>query len=57
MWWTGLIEGYPLVDEIRVRDAARLPAAIDAVTAAIAQQFGDGPVRSRIAALVATAVA
>ncbi|HET7500885.1 MAG TPA: methyltransferase domain-containing protein [Kofleriaceae bacterium] len=53
----GLIEGYPLVDEIRLRDADRLPAAIDAVAAAIVRQFGDGPVRSQIAALVAAAVA
>jgi hypothetical protein len=53
----GLIEGYPLIDEIRLRDAARLPAAIDAVAGAIAREFGEGPVRSRISALVGTAVA
>jgi ubiquinone/menaquinone biosynthesis C-methylase UbiE len=53
----GLIEGYPLIDEIRLRDEARLPAVVDAVTNAIARQFGAGPVNSRIAALVGSAVA
>jgi ubiquinone/menaquinone biosynthesis C-methylase UbiE len=53
----GLIEGYPLVDEIRLRDAARLPDVVRAVARAIARQFGDRPVRGRIAALVASAVA
>ncbi|TMQ19840.1 MAG: methyltransferase domain-containing protein [Deltaproteobacteria bacterium] len=53
----GLIEGYPLVDEIRLRDASRLPVAIDAVTDAIARQFGERPVRARICALVASGVA
>ena len=53
----GLIEGYPLVDEIKLRDEARLPAAIDAVAAAIARRFGDAPVRGRIAALMASATA
>lgn len=54
---TGLIEGYPLVDEIRLRDEARLPAVVSAVGQAIAERFGDRPVKSRIAALVASAVA
>jgi SAM-dependent methyltransferase len=53
----GLIAGYPLVNEIKLRDEARLPEVVDAVARAIARQFGDQPVRSRIAALVATAVA
>jgi ubiquinone/menaquinone biosynthesis C-methylase UbiE len=53
----GLIEGYPLVDEIRMRDQSRLPAAIAAVTRTIATQFGARPVRARISALVASAVA
>jgi ubiquinone/menaquinone biosynthesis C-methylase UbiE len=53
----GLIEGYPLVDEIRLRDEARLPAVLGAVTNAIARRFGAGPVNSRIAALVASGVA
>lgn len=53
----GLIEGYPLVDEIKLRDAARLPAVIDAVARAIARQFGDRPIASRITALVASGTA
>ncbi|HEX3474247.1 MAG TPA: methyltransferase domain-containing protein [Kofleriaceae bacterium] len=53
----GLIEGYPLIDEIRLSGPARLSAAVSAVAAAIRRQFGDAPVRTRIAALVASAVA
>lgn len=53
----GLIEGYPLIDEIRQRGQARLSAAVSAVAAAIRRQFGDAPVRARITALVASAVA
>lgn len=53
----GLIEGYPLVDEIKLRDPSRLPAAVDAVTRAIARQFGASPVKSRITAVVASAIA
>jgi hypothetical protein len=53
----GLIEGYPLIDEVKLRDASRVPAAIDAVTRAIARQFGASPVKSRITALVASAIA
>ncbi len=53
----GLIKGYPLVDEIKLRGEARLPEAVAAVAQAISQQFGDAPVRARITALVASAVA
>jgi ubiquinone/menaquinone biosynthesis C-methylase UbiE len=53
----GLVAGHPLVDEIRLRDASRLPAAIDAVATAIARQFGERPVRARIAAVIASGVA
>ena len=53
----GLIEGYPLIDEIRLHGQARLSAAVSAVAAAIRRQFGDAPVRARISALVASAVA
>jgi SAM-dependent methyltransferase len=53
----GLIEGYPLVDEIKLRGEARLPEAVTAVAQAIARQFGDAPVRARITALVASAAA
>jgi ubiquinone/menaquinone biosynthesis C-methylase UbiE len=53
----GLIEGSPLVDEIRQRDASRLPAVIGAVSRAIARRHGDRPVKTRIAALVASGVA
>ena len=53
----GLIEGYPLINEIRLHGQARLSAAVSAVAAAIRRQFGDAPVRARISALVASAVA
>jgi hypothetical protein len=53
----GLIEGYPLIDEIRLHGQARLSAAVNAVAQAIRRQFGDAPVRARITALVASAVA
>lgn len=52
----GLVEGCPLVEEIRLRDADRIPAVIDAVTRAIIRQFGDKPVKTRVAALVACGV-
>jgi ubiquinone/menaquinone biosynthesis C-methylase UbiE len=53
----GLLEGTPLGDEIRLRDAARLPSVIGAVARAIGRRFGDRPVKGQIAALVASAVA
>jgi SAM-dependent methyltransferase len=53
----GLIEGHPQIDEIRLHGQARLSAAVSAVAQAIRRQFGDAPVRARITALVASAVA
>lgn len=53
----GLIEGSPLADEIKARDEARLPAVVSAVARAIARRYGDKPVKARISALVASAVA
>ncbi|HEX3759925.1 MAG TPA: methyltransferase domain-containing protein [Kofleriaceae bacterium] len=53
----GLIEGYPLIDELQLRDESRVPVAVNAVARAIRLQFGDAPVRGRITALVASAVA
>jgi SAM-dependent methyltransferase len=53
----GLIEGYPLIHEIRMRGKAALSAAVGAVAQAIRGQFGDAPVRARITALVASALA
>jgi SAM-dependent methyltransferase len=53
----GLIEGYPLIHELRMRGKATLSAAVGAVAQAIRRQFGDAPVRARITALVASAVA
>ena len=53
----GLIEGYPLVDEIRARGEGRVSVAVDTVAHAIVHRFGDAPVRGRIAALVAMGVA
>jgi ubiquinone/menaquinone biosynthesis C-methylase UbiE len=53
----GLIEGYPLIHELRMRGKATLSAAVGAVAQAIRRQFGDAPVRARITALVASALA
>jgi SAM-dependent methyltransferase len=53
----GLIEGYPLIHEIRQRGKVAVLAAIGAVAQAIRRQFGDAPVRARITALVASALA
>lgn len=53
----GLVEGHPLVEEIRLRDAACVPAVVDAVARAIARQFGERPVKTRISALIASGVA
>jgi ubiquinone/menaquinone biosynthesis C-methylase UbiE len=53
----GLIKGYPMVDEIKLRGEARLPEAVVAVAKAIGRQFGEAPVKARITALVASAVA
>jgi len=53
----GLIEGHPQIDEIRQHGQGRLSAAVSAVAQAIRRQFGDAPVRARITALVASAVA
>ncbi|HEX7842181.1 MAG TPA: methyltransferase domain-containing protein [Kofleriaceae bacterium] len=53
----GLIEGSPLADEIRACGKACLPAVVSAVSRAIARRYGDQPVKARISALVASAVA
>src|SRR5262249_15514938 len=53
----GLIEGYPMIEEIKLHGKARLGAAVTAVAQAIRRQFGDAPVRARITALVASAAA
>jgi hypothetical protein len=46
-----------VVAEIRRRGAAQLPEAVTAGARAIGQQFGEAPVKARITALVASAVA
>ena len=53
----GLIEGCPLADEIRARGEARLPTVVGAVARAIARRYGDRPVKARVCALVASALA
>jgi SAM-dependent methyltransferase len=45
-------QGTPLRNEIEARDASRLDEATDAVEAAIAARFGDGPVDGKMSALV-----
>jgi hypothetical protein len=52
-----VIQSYPLVDEIKLRGEARLPEAVAEVAEAIGRQLGDAPVKARITALVASAVA
>lgn len=52
----GLIEGYPIADELRARSPELLPEAVDAVERAIRTAYGE-PVRARITALVAEATA
>jgi SAM-dependent methyltransferase len=52
----GLVEGYPIAEEIRARDPELLPVAVNAVARAIEDAYGS-PVNTRIAALVAEATA
>lgn len=51
----GFCQGTPLRHEITARDATGLPAATEAVSAAVADRFGDGPVAATMTALVVTA--
>jgi SAM-dependent methyltransferase len=51
----GFCQGTPLRGEIEARDPARLQAATEAATAAIAERFGAGPVDAKVQALVVTA--
>jgi SAM-dependent methyltransferase len=51
----GFIEGFPMADLIKARDPAMLPAEIDALTQALAAQYGAAPTRGPIAALVTSA--
>ena len=53
----GLVEGYPLVDEIKARGQVAVPAVVDAVAEFLVRQYGQGPIKTRIAALCATATA
>jgi SAM-dependent methyltransferase len=53
----GFIGGYPILDDIKARDPALLPHAIDALARALADQFGEGPVTTRLWALLVTGVA
>jgi SAM-dependent methyltransferase len=52
----GLVEGYPIAEEISSRDPASLPVAVEAVARAIQEAYGS-PVKARIAALIAEASA
>jgi ubiquinone/menaquinone biosynthesis C-methylase UbiE len=52
----GLIEGYPIADEIRTRSPELLSTAVDEVERAIRSTYGE-PVRTHISALVAEASA
>lgn len=53
----GLVEGYPLVDEIKARGQVAVPAVVDAVAEFLVGRYGQGPIKTRIAALCATATA
>lgn len=52
----GLLEGYPIADEIRARSPELLAEAVDQVERAIRSAYGE-PVRTHISALVAEASA
>jgi ubiquinone/menaquinone biosynthesis C-methylase UbiE len=52
----GYCQGTPMRNEIEARDAARLAEATEVAAAAIATQFGSGPVTGQIRAHVITAV-
>jgi ubiquinone/menaquinone biosynthesis C-methylase UbiE len=52
---TFICQGTPLRAEIEARDPAGLDATTDAVAAAIADRFGNGPVNGRTRAIVVTA--
>jgi len=52
----GYCQGTPMRNEIEARDASRLAEATEAAAAAIARQFGSGPVSGRIKAHVITAI-
>ena len=51
----GFCQGTPLRHEIVARDTAGLPAVTEAVTEAVADRFGAGPVADTMTALVVTA--
>ncbi|HVE81948.1 MAG TPA: methyltransferase domain-containing protein [Myxococcales bacterium] len=53
----GLIEGFPVVDFIRARSPALVRVAVDQLTRALAERFGDAPVEATLQALVTTAAA
>jgi hypothetical protein len=50
----GLLEGYPIADEIRARSPELLATAVDAVEQALRSAYGE-PVRTHINALIAEA--
>jgi SAM-dependent methyltransferase len=50
----GFCQGTPLRNEIEARDAARLGAATEVATTAVAKRFGAGPVDGRMQAHVVT---
>jgi ubiquinone/menaquinone biosynthesis C-methylase UbiE len=51
----GFCQGTPVRHEITARDATGLSAATDAVSDALAERFGDGPVSATMTALIVTA--
>jgi len=52
----GLVHGNPIISSINERNASSVPAIEAAVATAIAAQFGAGPVRARMQALICSAV-
>jgi ubiquinone/menaquinone biosynthesis C-methylase UbiE len=54
---SGLVEGFPIADFIRARKPALVQAAVDELTRALIQHFGDAPMNGTIEALVTTATA
>ncbi|MGN6187167.1 MAG: hypothetical protein ACTHQM_26315 [Thermoanaerobaculia bacterium] len=50
-----LVEGTPMIDQILDRSKVPVSEVVAAVSRAIAERFGDGPVQSELTALVCTA--
>src|SRR5262249_17433162 len=53
---TGLVEGTPLIGQLKERDAASIPEIVKAVASAISTRYGEGMIECQNQALVCRAV-